>query len=211
MSTAKHVAEQLLRNGDYARKKEELEAKQTTLQNGKRFLIDMSHQVDILAGELKALETVDTSLEEKLIEELAKVQALPMVTEAQFEGTKIWAKTDWMVAYTQNDDPFPIPPAVVTLNLSNSDFRATALNRSEGVRGIWTDHDVHPHIAGDSGSPCIGDASCSITAMIAEKEYYAAFLMCIDFMQAANEDDSAGSKWPRWRDKHKEKLDELLA
>ena len=211
MSTASETAKALLSNGKYGEKKESLDKKISTLDNGKRYLIEMSNDILLLEKELEGLVVVDETMVAKLESELESVKNLAIVDDAMYDGTKMVVTTKWMLGYTQADEPFPLPPMSVSLGLTNSDFRAVCIDREEGVRGMWREYDPHPHVNGESGKPCIGTASCSITAMVTAHEYYAAMIMCLDFLQTANESDSAGKYWYRWAKKHPVKLEELLA
>lgn len=211
MTSPQEVAKMILEGGEYAKKREELNSKKETLKNGKSYLIEMSNEVMILEKELEGATDLDEGLVETLKSELEKVNSISLVSDAHFDGRKIVAYTDWLVAETQNGNQLPIPPCKVSLDLETSEFLATVKTAGTGASGYWTNDDPHPHINGNDGDPCIGTASCSITAMVAAKEYYAAFLMCIDFLQTVNENDSAGKRYHNWIDKHSEKLEELLA
>ena len=50
---------------------------------------------------------------------------------------------------------------------------------------------VHPHID-STGSPCWGTADAQIAAMINEKNYYAAFLTILGYLETCNIEDCAG-------------------
>lgn len=65
-------------------------------------------------------------------------------------------------------------------------------------RSHWTESDPHPHVNGRNGSACLGNASASIAELSSQKEIYALFLVCLDFLQNANPEDAAGKYIVNW-------------
>ena len=65
-------------------------------------------------------------------------------------------------------------------------------------RGYWTDEDPHPHVDGDSGRACWGDAGSMLSMNMNEYEIYASFIVVLNFLQQVNVDDSAGAYIRNW-------------
>ena len=76
--------------------------------------------------------------------------------------------------------------------------RIRFFNEKTQKQGYWTNRDPHPHVNGDSGDACLGNVSSSIAEMINQQELYALTLICISFLESANEDDPAGENIKHW-------------
>lgn len=63
--------------------------------------------------------------------------------------------------------------------------------------GFWNQDDVHPHISG-LGEPCWGTIDSTIIELCSEYQIYAIALMCINFLEQANTEDSAGEFVISW-------------
>lgn len=188
----------LITKGELKEKTDKLAENKETIVNGKKYIIAMANEIKKLEAEISALAVVDDALT-KVLEDNAKLLLnSPLIESASYEDEHFVATTTAFNAYTQAGDEIIIKPLRLQLSLLSSEVRINNLDRADGCRGYWTSHDPHPHVNGDDGTPCLGDASAPILEYVTNQEYYLAMMMVLEFVQNVNEDDSAGAKWENW-------------
>lgn len=65
-------------------------------------------------------------------------------------------------------------------------------------QGYWTSHDPHPHVDGDGGYPCLGNAGSMLCLSMNEFELYASYIIILNFLQQVNTSDVAGKYIRNW-------------
>ena len=65
-------------------------------------------------------------------------------------------------------------------------------------KSYWTEKDPHPHVNGETGIACLGDAGSMISIAMNEHELYASYVIAINFLQQVNTDDPAGKYIRNW-------------
>jgi len=83
----------------------------------------------------------------------------------------------------------------VKININNTDIKFFGDNPR---RSVWTSRDPHPHVNGSDGRACLGNVSATIAQLCSQKEIYPLFLVCLDFLENANTEDSAGKNVKNW-------------
>ena len=200
--SAEQCMKAILERGEVKEKREKLDKMKETLRNGHKYLINMSTEVLKLEGELNAISLVDNKLLEQLTGDLNSIKSVPIVEDAFFENERIVFITKPLVAHCQDGTEVPIPAMKTSLNLVTSEVNGFCEKPDDdGVYGYWSERDPHPHFDGRNGHPCLGNAACSITEYITNQQYFLAVLQVLEFIQAVNEEDSAGSRYKRWIEK----------
>lgn len=93
----------------------------------------------------------------------------------------------------------------IVMSYMNSSVRF--LENGNGRKGFWSRRsddptvlDAHPHVNGRDGigEPCLGSVEQTILELSTQREMYALFLTCLDFLENANTEDTAGAHVVAW-------------
>jgi hypothetical protein len=136
------------------------------------------------------------NVSEQFIKDIDLIATHPQVTDVHIIMGVFHVFTDDIYCYDKNNNRYYIGKMKFTMDMENTDIRFFNLNNTR--KGFWTDNDPHPHVNGSGGSACLGSASSTIAELSSRNEVYALALTCIDFLENANIDDSAGARVVRW-------------
>lgn len=92
---------------------------------------------------------------------------------------------------------YKIGECIIEMDIKNDNINFGEADNTETRIGYWREHQIHPHID-DTGSACFGNADAQIVQFMMEREYYAAFLTALNFLQTCNVEDVAGYAVSRW-------------
>lgn len=148
--------------------------------------------------ELEALNTPDEKFFNNFFTSIDQIRNHPGVREVKIKRDYLHIEVDNVHCYAELsgvEKRFYIGNMRIELNFMRPDTRFYGDNPRQSC---WTARDPHPHVDGSSGHPCLGNAESSLIELIAQKEMYAAFLVCLDFLENANTDDPAGAKVINW-------------
>lgn len=134
------------------------------------------------------------------MKDLESILSHPKILNVSMLGNKIVIDTSDLIITDARDveyygGKFKI---FIDLQANNVTFDST-----EKHGGYWTEHDPHPHVSGRSGQACFGNVETTLIQLISDLELYAVTMMCLNFLQSANNDDPAGQnirRWSRWVD-----------
>jgi hypothetical protein len=144
---------------------------------------------------ITAIEAGDVEVTDKLVKEMQNIADHPRVTDLRIENEFITVTIPDIVATDKKDRSFYIGTFQVKINTSNSEVRFFGDNPR---RSHWSKQDPHPHVNGGNGSACLGNVSSTIAELCSQNEMYALVMTCIDFLENANIDDSAGKHVTNW-------------
>lgn len=145
------------------------------------------------------IETAQTKLEsvdQKLIADLDAIIHHPKVKDLMIQGELFIVETEPIYAYhDKNGSRYYIGNMRIELNPNNTDVKFFGDNPR---RSHWTAHDPHPHVNGSNGHACLGNIASTIAELSSQMELYALTMICIDFLESVNTEDSAGRHITNW-------------
>lgn len=148
--------------------------------------------------ELERAENEEVNGLDNFIKGLDQIAQHPQVSNVLVVNDLITIYIDNVYAYARvkgKERRYYIGNMHVKININNTDIRFFGDN---GRHGLWTTHDPHPHVNGGDGRACLGNVASTIAQLCSQKEIYPLFLVCLDFLENANTEDSAGKKIVRW-------------
>lgn len=100
-----------------------------------------------------------------------------------------------VIATDANGVRYYIGNFTIKVNMSNCSIKFT--NNGNRRTSHWGRNCHHPHVS-EHGDACLGNVSSTLAELNAHHEFYALALVCIDFLEAVNVEDTAGRKAPNW-------------
>ena len=85
----------------------------------------------------------------------------------------------------------------IKININNTSIKFNSDNKRQSY---WTNNDPHPHVNGADGSACLGNVASTIAELCSQVQLYPLVLICIDFLESANTEDSAGKNIRNWQE-----------
>lgn len=158
-------------------------------------------QIELRLTYLKELDTLNNPDEKffnNFFTSLDQIRNHPGVREVKIKRDYLHIEVDNVYCYAELsgvEKRFYIGNMRIELNYMRPDTRFYGDNPRQSC---WSERDPHPHVDGHGGHPCLGNAESSLIELIAQKEMYAAFLVCLDFLENANTADVAGAKIVHW-------------
>ena len=136
------------------------------------------------------LENVDT----QFVKDLDLIVKHQKVSDLIIKDGLFYISVPSVYAHASNGKRYYIGNMKMTIKLEEADVRFYGDNKRHGY---WSEKDPHPHVSG-SGSPCLGNLSGTIAELSARNEIYALVMVCIDFLENANVEDTAGRNVIMW-------------
>lgn len=151
-------------------------------------LIRLRNQIEV---DEKNIENVN----EKLIADLDLIVNHPKVSDLHIKDGKFIIYVPNVYAYDDDDNRYYIGNCRIEINLEDADVRFFGDNPR---KSYWTSRDPHPHVNGNDGRACLGNVSSTIAELASRNEIYALTLVCIDFLESVNTQDTAGRNIRNW-------------
>jgi hypothetical protein len=148
-----------------------------------------------LMTSITAIESGNTDVQEKLVQEMNNIADHPRITDLRIEGDFVTVTIPNIVATDKHDRQFYIGNFQVKINMSNSEVRFFGDNPRQSY---WTEKDPHPHVSGNTNNACLGNVAGTIAELCSQNEIYALVMTAIDFLENANIDDGAGKNVVKW-------------
>lgn len=178
--------------------KAQIKESEERIDNARRQLKERYDALIRYRNDLEVTETIGVTGLENFIKGLDQIAQHPQVSNILVKDDLITIYIDKVYAYARvkgEERRYYIGNMHVKININNADVRFFGDN---GRRSVWTSHDPHPHVNGGDGRACLGNVSATIAELCSQKEIYPLFLVCLDFLENANTEDSAGKKVVHW-------------
>lgn len=135
-------------------------------------------------------------VDDKLIKDLDNIIANKKVKDLYIRDNKFVVETNPIYAYhDKTGERYYIGNMRIEMQPSNTDVRFYGDNPR---RSHWTQADPHPHVDGHNGHACLGNVGSTIAELCSQMELYALTMICIDFLESVNTEDSAGRNIINW-------------
>lgn len=131
---------------------------------------------------------------ESITKELDLLIKNDKITDVIIEGSDIVVHTIPLYMRDLNDSRYFLGECSFRIDIFNTNISFDNNNRRHGY---WDDNDVHPHIS-SSGEACWGSIDTTIVELCSCNQIYALSMMCINFLEQANNDDPAGEFVISW-------------
>lgn len=143
------------------------------------------------------LEVLKEQMKQKtdFTSEIRNILSHDTVKSMNIEGKKVVILTNRIDIDDGKGNNFKGNEYEITFNYENFSVR---FKGKEGHRGYWTNHDPHPHIDGNNGMACLGDAGSMLAITLNEFELYASYIIALNFLQQVNVEDPAGRRILNW-------------
>ena len=106
--------------------------------------------------------------------------------------------TDYIDIYDEKGNKFKGNKYELDFNFDNMKCKIFGADSDYCRRSYWTKEDPHPHVNGDTGEACWGDAGPMLTMNMNNYEIYASFIVVLNFLQQVNTNDAAGRHICNW-------------
>lgn len=124
----------------------------------------------------------------------------PSVKQVNLYKSDKWIEviTDYIDIYDEDGNRYAGGNYRLVFDYSDMGVRIHGIDDDYCNQGYWTEYDPHPHVDGDGGWPCLGNAGSMLCQSMNEMELYASFIIVFNFLQQVNTDDCAGKYIENW-------------
>ena len=137
-------------------------------------------------------------IKDDVINEIDRIYSHKKVVKVEWKDGLYITVCDVIITEPYSGRKFYIGEAVISLPIANSEcvyFYETP-NTHRAI-GFWKDYQIHPHVDNE-GIPCMGNADAMIADYLNNKQYYAAFITALNYLQTCNVEDIAGYAVSKW-------------
>lgn len=186
------------------------EAVRSVIQNDTYNLTDTEQRIESIKRDLKRdydrvkqlsrqilnAENSIAGAGDAIVAQVDNIVALEKVTDLHIKNGIVEMFLSDMYFYDTNGKRYYLGNMKVSIDIHNTNVKF--FNLTNPRPSFWSNRDAHPHVNGSSGAACLGSVASTIAELCSGGEIYALALICIDFLEAANLDDSAGSYASNW-------------
>lgn len=176
---------------------QDISSRQSNIRDYKERIINEAKRMEQASIQLAGYQNHDYGVDKYIagLEDVAKhVDVENLIVNEN--NVSIFVNNVYAHAYVDNQDRrYYIGNMEIRIDMNNADVRFFGDNPR---RSHWTAKDPHPHVDGNNGRACLGNADATIAQLCSQKEIYPLFLVCLDFLQNANTEDTAGRKIVNW-------------
>ena len=181
-----------------SRLKDNIKSYEESVENGKKHMDRYYKKIRETMLEIKRLEQVnedkvDFSSEVENILNHKYVEGMIVTGNKSFN-----IYTDYIDIYDEDGNRFRGNKYRLEFNFNDMECRIYGIEDDLCRKSYWTKHDPHPHVNGDSGRACWGDAGSMLSMNMNEFELYASFIVVLNFLQQVNTNDPAGAYICNW-------------
>ena len=181
-----------------SRLKDNIKSYEESVENGRKHMDRYYKKIREAMLEIKRLEQVnedkvDFSSEVENILNHKYVEGMIVTGSKSFN-----IYTDYIDIYDEDGNRFRGNKYRLEFNFNDMECRIYGIEDDLCRKSYWTKHDPHPHVNGESGRACWGDAGSMLSMNMNEFELYASFIVVLNFLQQVNTSDPAGEYICNW-------------
>ena len=171
---------------------------ETEIDDAKRHMDRYYKRIREAMIEIKRLEA-QLNVKEDYTSEIQNILDHKYVEKIMVVSDKIYEiYTDYIDIYDEEGNRFRGNKYRLRFDFCRMECRIYGLESDLCRRSYWTKYDPHPHVNGDSGRACWGDAGSMLSMNMNEFELYASFIVVLNFLQQVNTNDPAGAYICNW-------------
>lgn len=136
------------------------------------------------------------SLREILEREIALIQNHKKVQKIEFTSEGLNIYTDDLIMYEPHANTHYFLGSM-RISFRLGQYQEIRFFNQTGTVDGFFEGAHHPHVD-NSGYPCLGNVESQIHQYLTERQYYAAFITALGYLQTANVEDVAGRSITRW-------------
>lgn len=159
-------------------------------------LFEISRKIDRLCAEFN-FDKVIEEIKRKTMNELAFIMQHKLVDSVEFsDGYLIINTKSLHIREPHTNRRYYLGKMSITIYMSNGNLNIDCVN-NDRYSDCWGSNVVHPHV-NQEGEPCLGTAAEQFSVFWSEKEYYAAFITILNYLQTVDIEDIAGYEVCQW-------------
>lgn len=171
---------------------------ETEIDDAKRHMDRYYKRIREAMTEIKRLEA-QLEIKDDYTSEIQNILDHKYVEKIMVVSDKIYeVYTDYIDIYDEEGNRFRGNKYRLRFDFYRMECRIYGLESDLCRRSYWTKYDPHPHVNGDSGRACWGDAGSMLSMNMNEFELYASFIVVLNFLQQVNTNDPAGAYICNW-------------
>ena len=196
----KEICKSLNFISDNSRAIEELESTlEMTQENIKTAEKYMNRQYELLRETMAGLEVERNKKKEDILtKEIESILSHPLTSDVVVDKQTLNIFTKNIDIYDEEGNRYRGNNYRIAFDYGMYSVRFYGQDDDLCRKSYWTDKDPHPHVNGETGIACLGDAGSMISIAMNEHELYASYVIAINFLQQVNTDDPAGKYIRNW-------------
>ena len=149
---------------------------------------------------MKTLEKLEQTEEISFADEIKHIMEHPLVENVTVDNAerKLIVETDNIIIQDEEGNKYLGNRFKIVFNFGRYNVRFYGLDEDLCRKSYWSNQDPHPHVDGDTGCACLGDAGSMLSISMNEKELYASYIIALNFLQQVNTEDVAGKNIGNW-------------
>lgn len=120
------------------------------------------------------------------------------IENIEIDGDILNVYTDYIDIYDEDGNKFKGNKYRLEFDYRDMRCKIFGLDSDFNRRSYWSSEDPHPHVNGENGNACWGDAGSMLSCNMNEGEIYASFIVVLNFLQQVNTNDPAGEHIGNW-------------
>ena len=139
-----------------------------------------------------AHQTVIDEVLKKTREEIEKIYSHKLTDDIDVANNCIEIRTNNIyIREHKTQSRYYLGKMLISFDLQTGGVRFTNMNNGRSGT-YWSDVAPHPHVD-SNGEPCLGTADAQLCQFLSNRDWYAAFITAINYLQQVDTDDIAGS------------------
>ena len=194
-----------LKNIKHANSKSEINKYERRMRNIENTIENKYSELTILYKDLKEIMLkikIEQEREKEEFDVTSEINSIlehPSVEKIQISGeNKITIFTKNIDIYDEEGRKYRGNRYKIRFNYENMNCKIFGLDKSLCRKSYWSERDPHPHVSGNGGTACWGDAGSMLTMNMNEYELYASYIVVYNFLQQVNTSDPAGACIRNW-------------
>ena len=110
----------------------------------------------------------------------------------------VYIYTDYIDIYDEKGNRFKGNKYKIKFDFNDMRIKFFGKDEFYNRESCWGENCPHPHVDGDNGNPCLGDAGSMLAMTMNEYELYASYIIALNFLQQVNVHDGAGEYIYNW-------------
>lgn len=168
------------------------------IEEGKRYMNRYYKELKNHMIKLKALQ----ESEDKISDFSSEIEAIlghKYVENMIVESNKVYnIYTDYIDIYDEEGNRFRGNKYRLRFDYNKMECRIYGIDEDLCRKSYWSEKDPHPHVDGDIGKACWGDAGSMLSINMNEYELFASYITVLNFLQQVNTNDPAGEYICNW-------------
>lgn len=164
--------------------------------------VKLRNNFDMKLSYLRKIEEIEKGkdpISENIMKEIELISKHKLCSDISLDrrGGGIEITTNDIYMYDENDNRYYLGKMMFSIPIINVNENLRIYNLNNKRYSYWGEDCHHPHVS-TTGNPCFGNTSSTVALYNTERQYYALFLLLVNYCQSVDINDAAGLYVVSW-------------